>query len=303
LEGDGIVQIVRGVKAQLRERFPGLAVRYKSTLRPLVQRNQPTAKLDRWVRKGEALLAHRGIEAVTVTGTQAWLREADGLEWLYLDGHTSLLSLKEGRGHEPAELKLLAERLAQGGTLFDIGANIGYFAVRLAAWLPALRVVAIEPVPVTYEALIANAHHNQVADRVAAIHAAATDGQGTVHVTVDRGLAGNHLRPKREPGTVEVPGVRVDDVTTPGGVTVIKCDVEGAELPVLRGAEQTLRRDRPTLLLEVENRWTSRFDYSPGELFDWLSGLGYRRQMVLPHGLEPSFCSNDVERTNSFWFH
>ena len=72
-------------------------------------------------------------------------------------------------------------------------------------------------------------------------------------------------------------------------MTVIKCDVEGAELPVLKGADQTLRGGRPTLLLEVENRWTSRFDYSPGELFDWLSGLGYRRQMVLPHGLEPNF--------------
>ena len=59
-------------------------------------------------------------------------------------------------------------------------------------------------------------------------------------------------------------------------VTFIKLDVEGHELPALRGAEQTIRRDRPVLLVELEAR------IQPvAPVLDLLGGWGYR-PYVLP---------------------
>jgi FkbM family methyltransferase len=277
----------------LRARFPGSAVRYKKTLRPLLQRKERSAQLDRWVASGERLLASQGIDAVTVTGERTWLREPDGFEWLYLRGPSSLLGLKEGQDHEPEELELLGRRLSPGDTLLDVGANMGYMSIRLAKQA-SVRAVAIEPVPELFDALSQNIARNGVEDLVTPVHAAATDATGTVHVTIDRGPA-NHLA-EDAPGAAEVPAKRLDEIdVTP---TAIKCDVEGAELPALRGAEGLLG-SKPPLLLEIEERWTSRFGYSPSDLFDYLSGFGYEPHMVLETGLERG---DDVSRTNSFWF-
>ena len=71
-------------------------------------------------------------------------------------------------------------------------------------------------------------------------------------------------------GCATVPLIRVDDLAVTG-VTFIKIDVEGHELPVLRGAERTIRRDRPRLVVEVEAR------IQPvGPLLGLLAGWGYR---------------------------
>jgi FkbM family methyltransferase len=285
--------MTKDTKAQLRARFPGLAVAYKRTLRPLLQRRGAIARLDRWVAQGERITKSQGIEGVAITRGRAWLQEPDGYEWLYLPGSSSMLTLKEGRGHEREQLELLSERLRAGDTLLDVGANIGYMSIRLAKG-NSVKVVAIEPVPDMFNALQANIARNDVASLVTPIQSAAMDSPGTVHVTVDRGPA-NHLSAD-VPGSVAVPARRLDELDV--APTAIKCDVEGAELPALKGAEGLLA-SKPPLLVEVEERWTSRFGYSSADLFDYLSGLGYRPQMVLPTGLEPG---TDVSRTNSFWF-
>lgn len=59
---------------------------------------------------------------------------------------------------------------------------------------------------------------------------------------------------------------------------VIKCDIEGGEFPAMRGAERILRRDAPVLVLEIDRRFIPRIDYQPSDLFNFLTGLGYRWQ-------------------------
>jgi FkbM family methyltransferase len=65
-------------------------------------------------------------------------------------------------------------------------------------------------------------------------------------------------------------------------VALIKCDVEGHELDVFRGAEQTLATDRPHLLFECEarHRPNNRVD----DVFAHLEGLGYRGSFFWPGG-------------------
>ena len=58
-------------------------------------------------------------------------------------------------------------------------------------------------------------------------------------------------------------------------IDFIKCDVEGAELMVLKGAKKTIANCKPKIILEVFDSWTQRFSYSPADIDHFLSELGY----------------------------
>ena len=56
----------------------------------------------------------------------------------------------------------------------------------------------------------------------------------------------------------------------------MKCDVEGAELMVVKGAREMLKRDRPIILFELLRKWSRAFGYHPNEVFAELLPLGYQ---------------------------
>ncbi|ORT57467.1 methyltransferase FkbM [Streptomyces sp. CB03238] len=59
-------------------------------------------------------------------------------------------------------------------------------------------------------------------------------------------------------------------------VAFVKADIEGAELGLLRGADETLRRFRPALLLEIESRHLARYGARPADVVRHLQDYGYR---------------------------
>lgn len=72
--------------------------------------------------------------------------------------------------------------------------------------------------------------------------------------------------------TIQVDVVSIDDCDL-HDVGFIKVDVEGLELDALRGAEKTIRRDQPRLMVEIEQR---HLDYPMTDVFDWLTEHGYQ---------------------------
>ncbi|MDQ4081928.1 MAG: FkbM family methyltransferase, partial [Actinomycetota bacterium] len=89
---------------------------------------------------------------------------------------------------------------------------------------------------------------------------------------------------------------RLDDVLPRGGprLSFVKCDVDGHELRVLKGAEETVKRDRPLLLVEIEQRVQGeRRDVS--ETFRYVEELGYVGYLLGERGLAP-LADFDIER-------
>jgi len=145
------------------------------------------------------------------------------------------------------ELAMLRTFVPTGGTAVDVGAWLGPWTARLRR--RADRVVAVEPMPRLAAGL------RRAFPDVEVVQAAASDrsGEAVLHVPAGGPVTGMS---SLEPGTgVDVPvrSVRLDDLALTD-VSFIKLDVEGHEVPALRGAEATIRRDRPVLLIELEER-------------------------------------------------
>ena len=111
-------------------------------------------------------------------------------------------------------------------------------------------------------------------DQVAIIDKACWDapGEATIH-EFDQRDAGSASMAKLQGETVlkshTVETVRLDDVVD-ASARLIKLDVEGAELFVLRGGERLFTRKRPHVLIELNHPAASSFGYDPIESLDWL---------------------------------
>jgi FkbM family methyltransferase len=185
--------------------------------------------------------------------------------------HTRLLLL--GDLEVPVQ-EALHRTVTPGATVFDIGANIGFFAL-LAARLAGERgrVIAFEPVPEVAGYARAAAVSNGVADRVDVRTQAVAEHAGTAALHVVAEPSWSHLASRgRHPDTVatiDVEVVTLDGLLDAGQPVpdVIKLDVEGAEVEVLRGAARLLREHRPALIVELHE--------TNGEVAGLLEQAGY----------------------------
>jgi FkbM family methyltransferase len=133
----------------------------------------------------------------------------------------------------------------------DVGANVGAYALLLGQWVrPGGRVYAFEPAAQAFTGLSRHVALNGLGGTVVPVNAAAAAATGTAAFAVDGISGANRLGS----GTATVATVTIDDFCAREGIdpAVIKIDVEGAELDVLRGARETIRRAGAGLTLLVE---------------------------------------------------
>ncbi|MBE7198031.1 MAG: FkbM family methyltransferase [Parafilimonas terrae] len=160
---------------------------------------------------------------------------------------------------DPQERALLKERLPQDCVFLDIGANIGAYALCVAAFSgPEARIVAVEPQRDVFERLTFNIAQNPF-HTVKAVACAVADKAGELTLFIDprnRGESSLRIVGTNEGAQVTVPAITLLDLLHNEGLThvdAIKLDVEGAEDLIL---EPFLREAPPSLLprlLIIEN--------------------------------------------------
>lgn len=140
--------------------------------------------------------------------------------------------------------------------IIDIGANAGVMALVMAAAGNA-RVIAFEPLPEMRSRLEQNVALNAWTDRITVRPEAIGNTDGTARF-YPYGSTQSSLQPQSETDFyIEVPTRRLDTLDL--NPEVVKIDVEGAELGVLDGSLETLRRSQPVVILEC--RPSSPGDY------------------------------------------
>jgi FkbM family methyltransferase len=179
-------------------------------------------------------------------------------------------------GFETAEIERAIDLATAGEAAFDVGANVGVYTVAIARAADNGVVVAVEPDTVTIGRLTANLARNSL-DNVLVVEAVANESDGTaeLHIADDAAYssigkieAGHHTV-----GSRLVTSVRLDTLWADLGrpaVSIVKIDVEGAEVCVIRGARDMLTSEHPALLLEANSR--EHLDLLEAEL----RPLGYR---------------------------
>jgi FkbM family methyltransferase len=299
-----------GARDSIRLRFPRTLALYKRYVGPLIARDRRHIELSDWAERGRAIVARTGMHGIRFERDGIWIDDRVGHLWAYTPGlFMSALGAEFGVRYEQREIELLAERLRPGSVLVDIGANVGLHSIQLAKLVPQLTVVAFEPVGHTFAALQRNIAKNGVEAQVRPVHLALSDEPGTLRLTNQLQL-GNFVVPEGQPAasgvTEEVEAKRLDNLQDilPPRIDAIKCDVEGVETSVLRGARAILERDRPLLMLEIDDRLASRYGHSGAELVRYLSELGYGYERIVGDELLPPSDSlaSDLSEGHNFIF-
>ena len=161
---------------------------------------------------------------------------------------------------EPLVQAALQEHLGPGDVFYDIGAAVGFFTVLGARLVgPGGRVCAFEPLPANAAALRHNVALNGF-DQVAVIEAAVGRSAGTAVLELSAEPTWARLASPASAGAERSTTVRVvsvDELLASGELpppTLVKIDVEGAELEVIGGMTAALRRHRPVMLCEMHGK-------------------------------------------------
>ncbi len=184
--------------------------------------------------------------------------------------------------HSVRELRLLGRVLQPGMVFADIGANQGEFTLYAARRVGAGgKVISFEPIPAIYGHLSENIRLNNL-HNVQAFNCGLSDAPGTFTMyTTDNNESGmGSLYPDDEHprivGTVEVDVFdRVFERLALQRLDAMKIDVEGAELPVLRGAQAAIARHKPVILVEVTESAQQVSGHSSAALIAFLLELHY----------------------------
>jgi FkbM family methyltransferase len=201
--------------------------------------------------------------------------------------------LQSEPGYEPKVMAFLQAAVVEGDTVWDVGANVGQFTRLFSDWVgPQGHVVAFEPVPSCFAALC---ERTKECRNVQALNVGLSDveAQLPMHLADDpEGTISTFLTTRTDtPRTMELTVHSGDALRQAEGLPaphVIKIDVEGLELEVLRGLDATLREPNcRKVLCEVhfallESRGHK---HAPGEICRYLSDRGFSLKWITPSHL------------------
>jgi len=198
---------------------------------------------------------------------------------------------------EPEVRSYFLRTIKPGMVIFDVGANIGYFTTIMAKLVGSGgKVHAFEPSNREFGS-IKNMIRQNRQDNVVLNQTALSERVGRMMMNIAKtenmaalNTMGNITHPAAQDGDfkqVEVSLDTIDNYVTDKEINrldLIKIDVEGAELMVLKGAEETLKRYRPQIICEFSDLTTKGFGYQAKEIFDWLVQKGYRAYRITNQG-------------------
>lgn len=168
----------------------------------------------------------------------------------------------------------LVTQLCHAGKIFiDVGAHIGVVTAAVLRQCPAVHVIAIEAVPEKATVL------RRRFPAAAVHHCAAGPREGAVSFFVNRSRSAYSSlgKPVRDGDIREIRVAMrpLDALASHQDIDVVKIDVEGAELGVLRGAEQLIAASRPTIMFESGPTHDDGLGYSKEALWQWLDDHRY----------------------------
>jgi FkbM family methyltransferase len=219
------------------------------------------------------------------------------------------------------ELLFLGQQIAAGDTVIDVGANLGVYSAYFARRVGRTgKVYAVEPLPQNISTIRRIVKIGKL-PQINVIEGAASNKEGEiVSLSVPKLLTGEPIHTEAslhisssevghgsryyEVAEIKVLSHTLDAIPCDGKVTLVKIDVEGAELLVLEGAQQLISRHRPRIVCEIESRWTARYGYTPNAVFDFFRDHNYAFYVCTAVGCAVTLlrCDGPIIGANNYIF-
>jgi FkbM family methyltransferase len=252
---------------------------------------------------------HYTLQYQSVSDPWVTIDDFDRTLKLRLDRSAYLGGLLYWRGYqELGELRLLNRILSPEMVVFDVGANQGEYAVFMAKRVMRGRLLAFEPVPLIYQQLTQNIELNSFSNVITFNYGLMdeigdrpmyTSDDHEIHGSFNEGLASVFASDYRRDPVAQLSFRTLDAVVEEqklSRIDLIKIDVEGAELYVLQGALETLRRYHPLLLIEVNAEAFAIAGYTAQDLTVFLDQLGYQFALISATGITAAISAEQMPK-------
>lgn len=204
--------------------------------------------------------------------TGIWLPDTD----THMETHLVAGPMVDGKGtYQYRKYAKAKEHVSRFGHAVDIGAQVGLWSRVMA--LDFQRITAFEPLPLHIDCFERNVtsanvtlHRTALADRECDLtFATSPDVTGNTHVAVtgETPSATVHAR--------TLDSFRVTDID------FLKIDVEGFEYAILKGGEETIRREKPVIIIEQKPRNAERYGKHQHEALELLKSWGGKDLWVM----------------------
>jgi FkbM family methyltransferase len=212
-----------------------------------------------------------------------------GVQFLVFKGNDLVSNALRNGGYE-ADLHALSEgilRDKKDGVVLDIGANLGSYCIPLAKKHPHIKFEAFEPQRIVNYQLCANAIINGL-ENVYSYEAGLSDKEESIELvmpdytaegnigafSINKQVRENEYECQTKGQTDKIHLTKLDDLTF-GKILLMKIDVEGHELEVIKGGIETIKRNNyPPIIFEAWT-WKPWYQEKRTALFDYLRGHGY----------------------------
>jgi len=221
--------------------------------------------------------------------------ERQGLRWRLNPSDFVQTHLYWTGEYEPWDLLQLSRWVHPGAVVVDIGANFGYYSIRLASAMQRNgHIFAFEPCKRTFSRLSTNIALNHLESVITTIPCGLSESRGVAYLDEIDGNSGAATLSAHAKGeAIELDTLdHFCQANGVHGVDVIKLDVEGSEVRAIEGGRATLSRHQPIVMVEFNSSALEAAGTSVGQLEDLLRGLGYglfttKRERLLPFHADP----------------
>ncbi|WP_212629652.1 FkbM family methyltransferase [Pseudomonas sp. KB-10] len=253
-----------------------------------------------------AFLADIDVAEIRITAQGVEIRSALHQISMLMDPvdlHSTPYTLLDFGSYETEETRFLKAVFGDGDVFLDIGANLGWYSLVLGRNCPGSRIFAFEPIPSTVAALEKNIRLNALQnvepicmgmfnkeDELSFLYAPDVSGATSLKVT-------GQTRGRTSIQSVTCRTTTLDSFCAERDIvpTLLKIDVEGAELMVVQGGGETLQHT-PIILMELLRKWSREFGYHPNDVFALLAQYGYGAWVFSADGSLQS-CDQVTEET------
>ena len=200
---------------------------------------------------------------------------------MFLDPVDSLRLSKNGV-YEPFQTRISLDKLSDGDVALDIGSNIGYYTLLFAKQVgPEGKIYSFEAEPDNYQILKRNVmtnHYKNVTCEMKAV----SDVNGSVSLMKSLNSDGHHHIVSNDSDSekllIKIPSVSLDEYfeDIDRQISVIKMDIEGAELNALKGMRRLLaENDKIVIIMEFNPSALVRFGTKPRDVLEFLISMGF----------------------------